>query len=379
MKNYLIKNAHICLISEVIKGDLLVQNDTIVEISPNILPSNNIPIIDAKDAYVAPGLFEVHIHGQGGSSFQDLESEKDIETIHNSLKKNGVNTYFPTFSCVEYQIVSCVNYLEKTNLFDYSIPGIYIEGPFISPQKKGALGENTIKSPTKDFTYMQEIWEKTNKHIKIMTFAPELDGVEKIFSFMLKHNITPSIGHSNGLFSDAKKFLKPNTKIGITHLYNAMTQLTHRQPGLALIPYLYRQTFYELITDGIHVDKEILKMTYNNLPGEHCIVISDSTSAACCQYGNYRHLGEEVVSKPEGVFYKDQDIFVGSNKTVNECLEFYKKTNNIPMHKLVTMATYNPAKLLNLDETRGKIELGRKADLIIIDENFKCIKNLINN
>ena len=377
-KNLLIKNAKIVLLDKILNGDLLIKDGKVAQISESI-EASSVEIYDAKGFYLTPGLFEVHIHGQGGGSFQDLsEDGREINVIHESLKKNGVNSYLPTFSCDEVAIEKAVRFLEKEDFFDYAVPGIYIEGPFISKAKKGALGDDTVKSPDKDFDYLKKLNDLTHQKIKMMTVAPELPEVEKVFDFLVKNNIVPSIGHTSGSYQDAAKWVEQIEKMNITHLYNAMTGISHRNPGVALVPFLHKNIFFELITDGIHVEKEILQMTLAGVNADRLIVISDSASAAGCPYGEYLHLGERVVSREEGVFYKDNpDVFVGSRLTLNECLSYIYKNSDMSFSKVIQSATYNPALLFGLDKERGSIQIGKKADLVLLNEEFECQKNFI--
>ena len=376
MQDYLIKRAKIVLKDEVLYGDLLVEEGKISNFCENI--SADYPEFDAKGNFLCPGLFEIHIHGQGGISFEDLEDKEngtEILQIHQSLQSNGVNTYLPTFTCTEDKISLCMKFFNEFGLFDYYIPGIYIEGPYISPEKKGALPLSSIKNPIDDYEYIEHLWNRFEKRIKILTFAPELKGIEKVIEFMLKNGIIPSIGHSNGTYKDCQKFLHIE-KLNMTHLFNAMTQLTHRGTGIAMTPFLNQEVFFEIITDGIHLDDSIVSMVAKHLSKQRQIIISDSSSAAGCPYGKYRHLGSEVISKKEGVFYKDSSIFVGSNKTVNECMKHYQSLTNTPMYEVIRMVTYNPAQLLGLSD-RGEIAVSKKADLILLDKEMKCVHNFL--
>ena len=284
--NLTITNANIILEEDsVIFGTVIIKDGIITNISDQSIKSST-SSHDAQGNFLSPGLFETHIHGQDGISLEDVENKEDIKKFHKSLQKNGVNTYLPTFACNEKAILKCLDFFDELQLFN-SIPGIYIEGPFISPQKKGALNPDFIKDPDTQIHYMEELWQKTKGRIKMMTFAPELKGAKKLVDFLLEKKIIPSIGHTAGTYNDAKKFTHIK-HLNITHLYNAMTPISHRDSGIAITPFLEKDIFFELITDGLHVDNDVVNMTYKSLNKDRMTIISDASSAAGCPYGEYK-------------------------------------------------------------------------------------------
>ena len=258
--SYLIKNAKIVLETKVLQGDLLVLNGIISKIEASIV-NDTVPNIDAKNEYLCPGLFEMHIHGQNGYSFEDIQNEEtgqDIIDIHNSLASKGINTYLPTFSCQEDKILLALKFFKKYNLFEYSIPGIYIEGPFINKEKRGGLAEKTISSFS--IKELESLWNKMEGKIKIMTFAPEFENSGVMADFLLNRNAIPSVGHTNGKLEDFQKLIENRNEsdFSMTHLYNAMTHFSHRFLGMSFAPFKYEKIFFELITDGIHINPEII-------------------------------------------------------------------------------------------------------------------------
>ena len=382
-------NSRIVSLEGIYQGRVFIENGLIVSIEKELQgyqkKLDGYQIIDAKNHFLSPGFFEIHFHGQGGFNLENINNQQDKENISNLddfLKKQGINTYLPTFSYNEIAIEKCVQFYEELNLFENRVPGIYIEGPFISHQKKGALEEGYIKKINKrELSDFEKFYSKIGNRIKMLTIAPEKENAEQIFDFCQKKNIIISFGHSNCFLKEAQNFIHHlikkgrNKFINLTHLFNAMSPIKHRNSGLAALPFIDENVFFEVITDGVHIQDEILIMIEKNLNKEKMIIVSDSTASAGCPSGHYQHLGKEIISNEEGVFYKEnKNLFVGSKATVSQCLKYFIENANCPVHEAVVMVTNNPAKLLQLED-RGSIEIGKKADLILLDGNMNCIEN----
>lgn len=352
-------------------------------------------VIDTKNNYLSPGFFEIHFHGQGGFNLENinnLQDQNNLSSLDDFLKEKGINTYLPTFSYNEVAIEKCVSIFEELNLFNDRIPGIYIEGPFISPEKKGALEKEYIKEvKPEELEQFKNFYHKIGNRIKMLTIAPEKENVSELYDFCQQQNIIISFGHSNCLLEDAKKSLekinlnKNSTHknfINLTHLFNAMSPIKHRGAGLATLPFINEDVFFEVITDGIHIQDEILEMIQKKLNRQKMIVVSDSTSCAGCPSGNYQHLGKKIISDEEGVFYEEnglpnRNLFVGSRATLSECLNYFVNQTECEIHEAIAMVTNNPANLLNLQD-RGEILVGKKADLILLNDKMECVDNLFD-
>ena len=389
-KKFLVKNSRLVLKDNIYSGRVFIEDGiiTVIEKEQDGYQKNidDYQIIDGNNHYLSPGFFEVHFHGQGGFNLENVDNQQDkenIQNLDNFLKKQGVNTYLPTFTYNEIAIEKCVHFFEELNLFQYRIPGIYIEGPFISHEKKGALTESSIKEVNEQSLQdLKKFNNKISNKIKMLTIAPEKEEIEKVFDFCHSEQIIISLGHSNtslkSALSSIQKISGKSSFINMTHLFNAMSSISHRDSGLATVPFLNENIFFEVITDGVHIQDEILMMIEKNLNKEKMIIVSDSTSSAGCPSGHYQHLGREIVSSEKGVFYKqNESLFVGSKATLSECLNYYIQNTNCAVHEVIAMVTKNPAELFRIND-RGSIAVGKKADLILLDQNMKCVENLFD-
>jgi N-acetylglucosamine-6-phosphate deacetylase len=250
--------------------------------------------------------------------------------------------------------------------FKKMIAGIYLEGPFVNPSKKGGINPEYIRKP--DVDYLKKIIDISGGWLRMMTIAPELDGIDNIIELLLQNDIIPGFGHSNASLNTAL-----NTKgvKNMTHLFNAMSGISHRAPGLAALPFVNRDIFVEVNGDGIHIDNNIIKMAYLNLYRDKLIFITDAVVSAGKPYGEYIYDNKKVVSSERGVRYSDNDVLMGSNNLIPDVLRNVTHVTGGDIVDILRTVTLNPAKLLGIDDRKGSIEPGKKADIVIFDKDFR--------
>jgi N-acetylglucosamine-6-phosphate deacetylase len=370
----LIKNGKIILPDQVIEGQyLIIENNIIKEISTNFDENKNYNIIDAENNYISPGFFDTHIHGAGNAVFE-MPGEGSFAGIGSILLEKGITSFLPTILCNEDYIKSLVININSNPELRKRVRGIYIEGPFVNPQKKGGINPDYIRKP--DVDYLKKIIDLSDGLLKMMTIAPELEGIDDIIDHLLDNNIIPSFGHSTTSLDIA---LSKEKVKNITHLFNAMSGISHTNPGLAALPFVNREIFVEVNGDGIHIDNHILKMCFDNLNREKIIFITDAVISAGLPYGDYFYdTDKPVVSSERGVRYKKNDVLIGSASLIPDILRNLKSATHADIHELVKTVTLNPAKLLSVDKKYGSIEIGKNADLVIFDNNFDIKKVLLS-
>lgn len=378
MNKYIIKNCRIVLKDSILKQKYLVVNEGIIEnITEDINPYHNFRTIDANDGYVTPGLVELHIHG-----CSDIDLSTDINPVikraSDFLRKKGINIFVPTFQCNETILNKISKEIIIGNFPENHIPGIYVEGPFINKDKKGGIFTRHLKEPNID--YLKKLIDLTNGKIKLMTIAPELEGIKHIVDFLLKRDIICCLGHSNCDIDDIRNlfFEGELEKMNITHLFNTMSSISHKRSGLATLPFINENIFYELNSDGIHLDKDVIRMCYKFLNHNKLILISDAQISAGTKHGEYTYFSEKVISDNTGVRYKQGNTLIGSNLLIDDMLRNFLSITNAPIHEAIKFATYNPCKLLGIDHKKGSIEIGKDSDLIIWDKDMNIVNNLID-
>lgn len=367
-------NGKIILKDGILEDHALLFSDVIEA----IIPQNDIPcdaeIIDAQGGYIAPGLIDLHIHGYLGRDVCDGD-ENSMRTISKGLLANGVTGYLPTTMTVDMKVICkslevCRSLMNESKSWDGSaILGVHAEGPFISESKKGAQDAKYILKP--DASFVKEYSDV----IKIITLAPETD--EKNFSAIREickdTDVTVSMGHTSADYDTAMASTRAGVKHA-THLFNAMTPLAHRAPGVVGAA-LNSDVSCELIVDTFHVSAALYDMLFR-LKGRKLCFITDCLPAGGLPYGEYTLGGAKIVYRDIVCRLEDGTV-AGSVLHLNEGVWNAFTNSSIPLHECVNCASLNPATVLGIADRKGSIEVGKDADVIITDGKFKVMKTII--
>ena len=242
------------------------------------------PVIDVRGACVVPGLVELHIHGCGEAGVEESVDRPEIlEYTARFLSAYGINTFLPTLPCSEDAVGALAGILESNPKLRERIPGIYVEGPFVNPDKRGGISPSLIRKP--DLGILDRIIDLGEGYVRLMAVAPELPGADRVIDRLLERGIVPCLGHSDCTAAEALSVMrraggrKP-ARFNITHLFNGMSGISHKRPGLAAVPFLEEGCFFELNGDGIHVSDEILSMVSRHLRKERMSLVSDAVVSA---------------------------------------------------------------------------------------------------
>jgi N-acetylglucosamine-6-phosphate deacetylase len=321
--------------------------------------------IDAGCGYVTPGLVDIHIHGAGPVGWESCTDE-GLQRFQATLLARGILQFLPTMMASE-TVIERVTRLLRNGPASDRIPGIYVEGPFISPDKRGGVQMQYIKPV--DLDYLKKLQRIAEGRIRMMTFAPELEAADRLPDALRKLRIQPCVGHSMATAAEAARVCG-RRKTCATHLYNAMTGLDHRQPGLALFALNRDNVYTELNPDGTHVAPELLQITWKAKPTDRLILISDAVVSAGAEPGVYDYMNRKVKSTRQGVYYEQSGTLIGSSILLNEGVRRFIRSTGAPVHEAVRMATLNPAQLLGLSHRTGSLESGKSADVVVFTRNF---------
>ena len=367
-------NGKIILKDRIVEGSALLYSDVI----EGIVPLGSVPegadVIDAKGGYVAPGLIDMHIHGYLGKDVCDGE-EESIRTISKGLLANGVTGYLPTTMTVDMKVIRkalevCRNLKEESKDWDGSvILGCHAEGPFISESKKGAQDAKYILKP--DAAFVKEYADI----IKTITLAPETDENDfaAIREITRDTDVVISMGHTSADYETAMASVNAGVK-HVTHLFNAMTPLQHRAPGVVTAA-MNSDISCELIVDTFHVDASLYDMLWK-LKGRKLCFITDCLPAGGLPEGEYTLGGAKIIYK--GIVCRLEDGTVaGSVLHLNKGVWNVYTNSDIPLYECVNCASLNPAATLGIDKQKGSLEVGKDADIIITDGEFGIVKTII--
>lgn len=367
-------NGKIILKDEILENHAILFTDKVEKIIPQNLIPDNAEIIDAQGGFVAPGLIDLHIHGYLGKDVCDGE-EESIRTISKGLLANGVTGYLPTTMTEDMKTIRkalgvCRSLKEDSKNWDGSIIlGCHAEGPFISESKKGAQDAKYILKP--DAAFVKEYQDI----IKTITLAPETDTEDfsAIREICRDTDVVVSMGHTSADYETAIASIDAGVK-HTTHLFNAMTPLTHRAPGVVGAA-LNGDVSVELIVDTVHVDASLYNMLWK-LKGRKLCFITDCLPAGGLPVGEYTLGGQKIIY--DGTICKLTDgTIAGSVLHLNKGVWNVYENSDIPLCECVNCASLNPATVLGIDDAKGSLEIDKDADIIITDSNFEVKKTII--
>lgn len=364
-----IVNGKILTKDEVIENKILLFDEKIIGFVDEV--NEDMEIIDGKNLYISPGLIDLHIHGSANYDTMD-NINTAVEIIGKNIIKNGVTSFLPTtMTMSQKDIYNALDNIKQYINKKYSgaeVLGAHLEGPFINNNYKGAQSNKYIQEPS--FCFIKDYIDI----IKIISYSPETD---KNLSFTKeikeKTNIVLSIAHSNATYDECKLAID-NGVSNITHLFNAMTPLNHREMGVVGAA-LTTDVYCEIICDNIHINPSLYQFVLNNKGKDKVILITDSMRAGCMPDGKYDLGGQEVFVK-NNVARLASGNLAGSVLTLNKAVYNFLKNTNLTINEAINLASLNPAKSINMDSTKGSLEVGKDADIALFDDEMNCYMSI---
>lgn len=319
-----------------------------------------------------PGFIDIHIHGACGHDVMDGSFEA-IDGIAKGIVKTGTTAFLATTmtmaqSSIEksldevrgfiaYQTERTLNYRAAGAM----VVGVHLEGPFINPIYKGAQAAEHIQKPTK--TWIEPYLDI----VKMITFAPEMDDDFAFIKEMKDTGVVLSMGHTGSDYETALAAYDEGVH-HVTHCFNAMTGLHHRKPGV-VGAVLAKPFTLDLIADGIHIHPGFVG-PFIKLKGiDQTVLITDAMRAALMPEGDYDLGGQKVIMKDNSCRLEDGTL-AGSVLSTGQALNNIMKFTDIKLVEIVKMLSYNPAKLIGLSETMGSLEVGKLANIVLLDEQM---------
>lgn len=334
--------------------------------------------IDCKGLYVSPGFIDTHSHGGGGCDFMDgdLDSFMTAARLH---LHHGTTTIYPTtltssnedlFCCIDNFKKALTNHENMPNL-----PGLHLEGPYFTPAEKGAQNEAYIRHP--DPNDYWHIYDYAEGYIKRWSVAPELPGAMEMGRQLSDVGVLMSIAHTSATCDDVKEAID-HGYTHITHLYSGMSSITRRNGyrilGVVEAAYLFDELTVEIISDGQHLPPDLLKLILKCKDNRQISLITDSMRGAGMKEGpsilGSLKEGQAVIIEDGIAKMPDRTCFAGSVCTTDRCVRTLYKLAGTSLVNAVRMMTLNPAALMRIDQTKGSIEVGKDADLLVFDDDI---------
>lgn len=350
-------------------GDIEVENSIIKQIG--IIDGDG---KDMSGYILIPGFIDIHIHGCGGGDASDARTDS-LDKITTELVKHGVTAFCPTsMTLSEEQLTDIVKTIADYQTKGAKIAGINLEGPFIAMSKKGAQNGAFVRAGSiEEFNHL---YKKSNEKIKLITIAPEAFD-SKDFIEAVSKKCTVSIGHSAADAQQCKNAIEQGARHA-THLFNAMTPMTHREAGIVGTVLDDKRMMCELICDGGHICPAVLRNTFAILGEDRAVAVSDSMRGAGLGEGEFELGGQQVFVKKNGKYAVLGDGTIAASIT-NMHTEFKNLISfGIDFKTALKACTINPAKAIKEDDKIGSIQTGKYADFVFLDENLDIKEVYIN-
>ena len=324
--------------------------------------------LDLTGCTVMPGFMDIHVHGCAGCDMGDGTPEA-LHTMSEHLLHKGITSFCPTsmtlgadtLARLFANVAGCMG-----NEPGAYIQGINMEGPYIAPSKKGAQNASFIRPPDK--AEFRRLYDGCGGIIRVVDIAPEEPGALE-FIAACHDEVRISIAHTCTSYDTANAAFDAGAT-HMTHLYNAMPGITHREPG-PIIAALERGAEVELITDNVHIHPAMVRFTFNTFGDDHVILIADSMMACGLPDGQYSLGGQAVtVSGPRATLTEHPGTIAGSATCLYDCMKRAVLEMNVPLESAVRAASENPAKSIGIDNDYGSLAAGRYGNVILADKEL---------
>ncbi len=350
------------------KVDVRVENGKIVEIGAGLAAKEGEEIISLGDNLLIPGMIDLHTHGCMGSDFSTADRD-EIDKMCRFYFSRGITSVAATTMTMGYEdykkaAATIGDYMETAK--NHNLIGINMEGPFISKEKKGAHDPQYIIDASQE--KLDELNALAKGHFLIIDVAPERPGA---IAFIEKNSrdFIFSVAHTPANYETAMEAFKAGAT-EVTHLFNAMNGLGHREPGVVGAAF-EAGVNVEMICDGIHIHPTVMKMVYKMM-GEHLMVISDSMSAAGLQDGSYILGGLDVTVK-EGKATLEDGTIAGSTTDMLREMGVWMDLCGLSMEEILPCMTSHQAKAVHMEDKIGSIEVGKAADLVVMSPGREIV------
>ena len=356
---------------------VILREGRIAHVGPReAVPAPEGKLIDARGNYVSPGFIDLHVHGAAGGNF--LEGGRDrVTRIAAAHARYGTTGLLATLGTAPLESIgkgiTCLRELIAAGGGE-NILGINLEGPYLNPVRRGAHPVNHLRRPNRD--ELSALLDLAGGCVKIVTLAPELEGCRELIELLKERAIVPAAGHSNASPEEADDAFAAGVCYA-THLFNGMSGLHHREPGLAAAVLADERVTAELIVDGIHVHPLMVKMALMLKGTRGIVLVTDCMNALDMDGGEFV-IGERRSSLRDGAPRLDDGTLCGSILTMNRAIMNMRRYTGAPLDEIVKLATINPARVLGLDGRKGRLARGRDADVVIFDDDLAVKTTIIS-
>lgn len=370
----LIVQGNIVANRQVIPDQILVcENGKITYVGPQ---RDEVPDLIVDSGLIVPGYVDVHIHGSNGFDVMDGTTES-LEGIAKSLVKYGVTSFLATTLTggIEHliQVVeTCSRFVEQPRS-GAQLAGIHLEGPWINKRHKGAQNAEHVVPPS--MADAKRLLAAAGGLLKIVTLAPEHPEAKAVIEYLRANGVRASVGHSDATYENVKEALAAGLS-HVTHCFNAMRGLHHREPGVVGAAMYHDELTTELIADGVHVHPVVMSILHRIKTTDRMVLVSDGMRAVGMSDGEYDLGGLRVLMR-NGEARLEDGTLAGSTLTLEKAVQNMVRLCNIPIAEAVAMASEIPANVAGLGDRKGRLAVGYDADFLQLDDQLNVRKAFV--
>lgn len=367
--NNLIHNIRIIIENRVIESGWLSWSGAyITDFGDGPAPEITGEKIDGAGLTLLAGFIDVHVHGAYGFDTMDAEFSA-LEGMSKYFSEHGVTSFLATTWTDSHERIMdallCVqDFMNSHSLSGARILGVHLEGPYL----------NAIQCGAQNLNYIRRVSESELSQflatdiIKLISIAPEFEENKAVISALHLQGVTVSVAHSNANYSEMMDAIELGLSHS-THTFNAQSPLHHRDPGIVGTVINDARVNCELIADNVHVHPLIMNMLWQLKKPDKLILISDAVRATGLPDGNYT-VDERVMLVRDGVVRLENGALAGSTLTMDRALYHFQEATQEPLENIWQVTSLNPAKAIGIDHERGSIEIGKYADLVLVDSEL---------
>jgi N-acetylglucosamine-6-phosphate deacetylase len=347
-----------------------MQDDTLITIADDAIvdveQTNDVPAAAERTrAVIAPGFVDLHIHGGDGADFMDADEPANARITSFHAQHGTTALCATTLSASRADLRTAVEAIARTERAGAEIVGIHLEGPFINAERAGAQDRVSIRPA--DIHELEALLAIAPRLRWMLTFAPEIEGAQALVEHF-RDRVLFSIGHTAAAYADAAAALTWGAR-HFTHLFNAMTGMHHREPGVAGAAFVSADATAELIADGIHVHPVMLRIAVTAMP-HRVALVTDAMRACGLSDGSYKLYGYDV-TVADGAARLADGTLAGSVLTMGGAVKNMVELADVPIEMVLPLATEVPARIIGVGDRKGRIERSCDADLVLLDERLE--------
>ncbi|MGB2146583.1 MAG: N-acetylglucosamine-6-phosphate deacetylase [Vibrio toranzoniae] len=371
---YALSNCKIYTGSDVLTDHaVVIENELIKKVCPISEMPEGIEIRDLDGANLSPGFIDLQLNGCGGVMLNDEITANTMQIMHEANLKSGCTSFLPTLITSSDEDMRAVIKAarEYHNQYQNQSLGLHLEGPYLNVAKKGIHSVDHIRKSDSDM--IELICENSDLVAKV-TLAPELNDPEHI-ERLHKAGVVVSIGHTNATYAEARQGFESGITFA-THLFNAMTPMVGREPGVVGAIYDTPEVYAGIIADGFHVDYANIRIAHK-IKGEKLVLVTDATAPAGANMEYFIFVGKKVYYR-DGKCVDENGTLGGSALTMIEAVQNTVEHAGIALDEALRMATLYPATAIGVESKLGRIKKGMVANLAVFDRDFNVKATVVN-